>query len=112
MARQITCIFFGPDRKKTVEVMARAVRVNLKNDSLNFIGQVNVNTSDGKVMKIKKFRWDGEKEKFYGEKSTSVVGDGTILTAEQMIADPAMKELHFTGGVKVKYPDPDDVFKF
>jgi LPS export ABC transporter protein LptC len=110
-ARVVECVFFGADNEEILKLEARGAQVDMETNSLKFKGAVKAESFSGESLEVKELRWDGKKKKLIGDKFIKLTRKDAVMTARKMSADPGLKEITLSGGVKVVYPNAEKFLK-
>jgi len=111
-AETVQVQFYNPKNEVTLTVTARGAEVNMKDKSLRFHGEVEAEAASGEKLIVRKLRWDNKKKLLIGEEYVKITRKNSIMTGRRMEADPELKRVVLSGGVKVNYPDARKFLKF
>lgn len=99
-AKDVECTFFGKDKKPVATLVAAGALMDTKTMDLDFEGEVETTTPLGEKMTVKVLRYDGKKKKFLGHGGVRLTRATSVLTGDELIADPAMKIVTIKGNVR------------
>lgn len=111
-AEEVEVRFFDKDKGQVLRLTAKGAEMDMKTNSIRFVGEVEAESSTGEKLVVKKLHWDSKERKLIGEENVSITRKNSIMTAERMEADPSLKRVNLSGNVKVLYPDGDDLLEF
>ncbi|MCE1246961.1 MAG: LPS export ABC transporter periplasmic protein LptC [Firmicutes bacterium] len=104
-AKEIEVKFFDQKGKDALKVVAKGADLDIKTNSLKFKGEVEATSVQGEKLVVRKLRWDNKKKLLYGSGHVKITRKNSIMTSDNMEADPQLKKVIMTGNVKVIYPD-------
>jgi len=99
-AKDVECTFFGQDKKPVATLVAAGAVMDTKTLDLDFEGEVETTTPLGEKMIIKVLRYDGKRKKFLGHGGVRLTRATSVLTGDELIADPTMKTVTIKGNVR------------
>ncbi len=94
-------------------VRGNAADVNIESQNVAFDGAVTAEGSKGEKLTVNHLVWDSQKKKILGSHGVRVVRQGTVMTGDNLIASPDLKQVEVSGNVKVLFteaPHQDDIF--
>ena len=89
------------DNTPRVTVRGQSAVVNIESQNVAFEGPVNAVGSRGEVLKVNKLVWDSKRQKILGSHGVRVVRQGTVMTGDNLVASPDLKQVEVNGHVRV-----------
>ncbi|MBQ7568770.1 LPS export ABC transporter periplasmic protein LptC [bacterium] len=91
--------------KPRLTVRGRAADVNVETQNVVFDGPVDAEGAEGETMKVSHLVWDSAKQKILGSHGVRIVRKGTVMTGDNLVASPDLKQVEVSGNVRVTFTD-------
>ncbi|MGM9998235.1 MAG: LPS export ABC transporter periplasmic protein LptC [Candidatus Bruticola sp.] len=102
-ASSITWNLLDKDGKSSLELKGDAAVVNLETQGLAFEGPVHAVGPKGENIICTKLIWDSQTRKLRGSHGVKVIREGSVMTGDNMVASPDLKQIEVEGNVRIHF---------
>lgn len=102
-ASRVVWNLLDKDGKSLFELSGDAAVVNVATQGIAFEGPVRAKGAHGEEITCQKLVWDSKNRRLHGSNGVKVVREGSIMTGQEMIASPDLKQVEVKGNVRVSF---------